>query len=374
RERRDGLQAERDEAVDRIERILSAVGKAQDEIESMQKEERDKYNKQLGPLGETLHELDGLEHLAHERYAEALESLKKAGAQPPSLMSLVHLRAGDKDKALELINKPVRGKKNETVPLANQVYILWEADEREKAQQAFESLRKISATIDFQSPVFSRLTPIAQELGWPEDWRLPVETARDVGQRPPLDSLGPFRWEPTKAPEWTLEDHLATSWSLSHFKGRPVLVIFYLGHGCLHCAEQLHAFSPMADDFREAGIEIIAVSTDPAEQLQKKLAAFTDDDYSFPLVSNDRLDVFKAYRCFDDFERQPLHGTFLIDADGYVRWHDISYEPFMDPKFVLAEAKRLLSSGPVDPETSDATLGKPGGNESKDDDDSEGDG
>ena len=38
----------------------------------------------------------------------------------------------------------------------------------------------------------------------------------------------------------------------------------------------------------------------------------------------------------------PLHGTFLIDAEGLVRWHDISYEPFLDAEFLLKEAKRLL--------------------------------
>jgi len=32
----------------------------------------------------------------------------------------------------------------------------------------------------------------------------------------------------------------------------------------------------------------------------------------------------------------------LIDAQGFVRWHDVSFEPFMDAGFVLSEAKRLL--------------------------------
>ena len=45
---------------------------------------------------------------------------------------------------------------------------------------------------------------------------------------------------------------------------------------------------------------------------------------------------------FDDFENQPLHGTFLIDRDGLVRWQDISYEPFSEVDFLLKEAKRLL--------------------------------
>jgi hypothetical protein len=56
--------------------------------------------------------------------------------------------------------------------------------------------------------------------------------------------------------------------------------------------------------------------------------------------------VFKAYRAFDDFEKQPLHGTYLIDGEGRVRWHDISYEPFNNPDFVLKEAARLLGQTP----------------------------
>ena len=42
-----------------------------------------------------------------------------------------------------------------------------------------------------------------------------------------------------------------------------------------------------------------------------------------------------------------MHGTLLIDGDGMVRWQDISYEPFMNPDFVLKEARRLLDQTPV---------------------------
>ena len=66
-----------------------------------------------------------------------------------------------------------------------------------------------------------------------------------------------------------------------------------------------------------------------------------------PLVSNAELDVFKAYRCYDDFEKQPLHGTFLIDREGLVLWQDISYEPFMEVDFLLKESQRLLSREPA---------------------------
>jgi peroxiredoxin len=115
------------------------------------------------------------------------------------------------------------------------------------------------------------------------------------------------------------------------------------------------AFAPLAGAFREAGIELIAVSTDNVPDLKKSLAVLGTGEFPFPLVANESLDVFKLYRCYDDFEQTPLHGTFLIDADGLVRWQDISFEPFMQPKFLLAEAQRLFSQGPIDPATSAAT-------------------
>jgi len=121
------------------------------------------------------------------------------------------------------------------------------------------------------------------------------------------------------------------------------VVIFYLGHGCLHCVQQLKTFSPKASKFTEEGISIIAIGTDDRNALANSLNAFKDDGESppFPLLSDTSLEVFKSYRAYDDFEDQPLHGTFLIDGAGLVRWQDISYEPFNNPDFILNEAKRL---------------------------------
>ena len=94
---------------------------------------------------------------------------------------------------------------------------------------------------------------------------------------------------------------------------------------------------------RRPASTLCAISSDDAEGLKKSLEAY-DGEIPFPLLADDSLHVFRQYRVFDDFENQPLHGTFLIDPQGRIRWQDISYEPFMDPDFVLTEARRLLSS------------------------------
>ena len=120
----------------------------------------------------------------------------------------------------------------------------------------------------------------------------------------------------------------------------------YLVFGCLHCVEQLQALAPMVDAFRQAGLEIVAVSTESQPKLAKALASYEKggDAIPFPLVADPELATFRAYRAYDDFEKVPLHGTFLVDAFGDVRWQDVSHEPFTEIDFLLEEAKRLLAN------------------------------
>ena len=137
--------------------------------------------------------------------------------------------------------------------------------------------------------------------------------------------------------------------SLTDYRGKPVVVIFYLGAGCLHCVEQLQKFAPRANDFQQAGVSIVGVSTEDLASLTTSVTNFSKDSpFPIPLAADPERRIFKAYRAFDDFENIPLHGTLLIDGAGLVRWQDISFEPFQDVDFVLNEAKRLLSiSHPV---------------------------
>jgi peroxiredoxin len=96
-------------------------------------------------------------------------------------------------------------------------------------------------------------------------------------------------------------------------------------------------------EFSEAGIQVVAIGTDTPEELKNSLTPYQEKGgFPFPLLSDAKLEVFKAYRCID-FGNQPLHGTFVIDAQGRVRWRNISDKPFNDPASVLKEAKQLSS-------------------------------
>lgn len=250
--------------------------------------------------------------------------------------------AGELDAARKAAERAVKSGPSEVLPLAVLVDVLWQDGKHDEAKKQFETLRTVAAEADLETPVLAKLSAVAESAGAGEDWRKKPDPPTDLGQRPPLDELGPFRWQPYQCESWqakTPDGEIVTDVELGN---RPKILVFYLGFGCLHCVEQLHAFSPQYDAFQKAGIDVVGISTETTEDLMTGIKAF-DKKLDLPLYSDGQHDVFKAFRCWDDFEDQPLHGTFLIDTDGKVRWQDISYEPFMDAEFLLKESRRLLN-------------------------------
>lgn len=323
----------------------------QKDIDKAGSEAKKPFDATIKELEPAIAELEGLQAVAAGDAKKAVPLLKKARGIDTMYVQHVRLLAEEGEEAIKDARKHVDAHKNEVQPLAILTELLWKADKKDDAKNIFEQLRALSSPIDLNSPVFARLEPIATELGFTADWRVSKPPAEDIGVRPSLDSLGPFRWQPSPAAEWALKDANDELHALIDYKGRPVIVIFYLGYGCLHCAEQLQAFAPKMEEFKKAGIDLIAISTDDLPGLKISIANYDKGELPIPLVANPELDVFRAYRAYDDFEKQPLHGTFLIDADGMVRWQDISYEPFMDPDFLLTESQRLLSQGVTNTDT-----------------------
>jgi peroxiredoxin len=253
--------------------------------------------------------------------------------------------AGDHAEAEKLARERVKDGPGQVYPLAVLIEVLQRADKKPDARTEFEKLRPLAAFADLDQRIFQRLAPLAKEFGWPEDWRGSREPAADTGERPDLATLGPVHWAPTPATQWTLPTAKGGQVSLQDFHGKPVVVIFYLGSGCLHCVEQIQKLAPETDNFQSAGISLVAISSEPLDTLQGSLAKLSPSEpVPFTLAADPQLEVFKAYRAHDDFENAPLHGIFLIDANGLIRWHDIGYEPFTDAKFLLEESKRLLST------------------------------
>lgn len=358
-----GNKAKGEEKIAAVEhQIKTAREKRYADADSSEREHK-KAGKSVEDIGKALAELfkgsgdkiDRLErHLAELKVYQALAEgkgmadvkplLDTAKDIPPLRLSRVYQKLGDHKKATELAERACKEGKGQVLPLANLADVQWRAGEKDAAKKTFETLRPLCAQADLGEMVLTRLKPIADSLNLPPDWRPKLEWQKDSGERPEIGALGPFRWRPYPAPSWEAVDQNGKQHSLADYKGKPLLLVFYLGSGCSHCIEQLNTMGPVAKEYEAAGIKIVAVSTDSATDLHKTFVQAKDaQGFPFPIVADPGLAAFKAYRTFDDFEGLALHGTFLVDPAGYVRWQDISYRPFGDMKWLLGESKRLLS-------------------------------
>jgi peroxiredoxin/tetratricopeptide (TPR) repeat protein len=283
----------------------------------------------------------------------ALAELETLKDLPKTLRADAFVAAGQPDKAIELLEKEVKDRPHRLATTVR-LHLAYKAARKAEHDARCEELEKLLLGGRF---TFDE-TPLCKRSGWYKRWPglylglvdgEPVfpdsehDFAADFGPRPQLASLGPRRWQPFLATGFDLPCADGGNRTLAEQRGRPVLVVFYLGFGCLRCVQQLEALSPKVKDWKAAGIEIVAIGNEPLARTQQHIAALGDKKLAFPLLADPELAAFKAWRCFDDFESMPLHGTFLVDGDGRVRWQDISFEPFTQVDWLLAESQRLLA-------------------------------
>ncbi|MDF1861146.1 MAG: peroxiredoxin family protein [Verrucomicrobiales bacterium] len=343
----------RDQAMADAEKKAKDAGKKDSEIKKSKEAAEKEFKKDIDAYEKLVNELLVYEALSRKPADKeaALKLLPDLKDLSKHRHALLWQRAGNGDKAIEVAADAVKSGPGQVLPLAAQIQILHANGKIKEAEAAFKKLQTVGHRADLETPPLARLDSIASALKLAEDWRTAPDPGSDIGERPDLDTLGPFRWTPPTAPSFVLPKTDGEIISLSDYEGRPVLVLFFLGRECSHCMEQLNAFAPLREKFTQAGIEILAVSTDDPKGIAETLQV-TDsgkEPFPFPMVSDQSLDHFRAYRAFDDFENMALHGTFLIDGNRRIRWQEISYEPFMHPEWLLEESKRLLKM--EDPES-----------------------
>lgn len=343
----ESLKLERADAVDAAEAEALEAGEKAAGVREAMAEALRSFERRFAALRGHVDSLEALGGLADgEDRKGALQALKEARYDRIHLARLM-AESGDEELAAEGVESAraaAKKREGQLVEQATLAYVLWTAGETEEALEVFEALRDHAALAELDLPPFRRLAPLAAALDLPADWRPAFTEPGDVGQRPELESLGPKHWVPPMAPDFTLPDAYGNEVSLVDYRGRPVLVVNFLGFGCVHCVEQLQALVPVAEGFREAGIEILAIGLNPVEDLRSSLGDDPDNTgFPFRVLTDPSLAQFKEWRAYDDFEEIALHGTYLVDGNGRVRWIDISHLPFMEVDFLLDECKRLLA-------------------------------
>ena len=126
-----------------------------------------------------------------------------------------------------------------------------------------------------------------------------------------------------QAPDFTLRDQHNVEISLSEFRGRAVLLVFYPLAFTGICAGELNLIQSELERFQNDRVQVLAVSVDSPYTLRM----FADiEGLKFPMLSDfwPHGAVAQSYGIFDAHSGVATRATFLIDAEGVVRWKVIN--------------------------------------------------
>ncbi len=153
-----------------------------------------------------------------------------------------------------------------------------------------------------------------------------------------MASRGPLNWEPFAAPALDCVNSEGKPVHLEDYRGKNVLLVFYLNEGCVHCVKQLVAIDKRATEWAEENTVVLAVSSTPPEQNKESQSL---GGLAIRLLSDSNHDNARRFTSYDDFEDMELHSTILIDTRGRVHWKRTGGDPFTDMDFLLKEIKRM---------------------------------
>ena len=171
------------------------------------------------------------------------------------------------------------------------------------------------------------------------------------------EAIGPLNWEPFDAPQLDCLDTDGKPVHLEEFRGKNVILVFYLGDTCPHCVEQLVSICGRSADWEAQNAVVLAVSSTTPEmnKASQKLGKLP-----MRLLSDQDHANARRFTSYDDFEEMELHSTILIDTKGRVHWKRTGGDPFTDMDFLLQTLKRMNAKTEAPPPTAARLEAAPG--------------
>jgi peroxiredoxin Q/BCP len=125
-----------------------------------------------------------------------------------------------------------------------------------------------------------------------------------------------------EAPDFTLDgtdgcDAGRRSYTLSDYRGKPVVLVFYPGDNTPVCTRQLNQYTHDIAEFQAVGAQVLAISPQSVESHDG--FACKQGGFAFPLLADEDKKVGEAYGILGPvgFYRR---SAFVIDANGIVRY------------------------------------------------------
>lgn len=140
-------------------------------------------------------------------------------------------------------------------------------------------------------------------------------------QAPASTSTGPS--QPldagTDAPAFALRSAPDQTSSLSDFRGRPLILVFYPGDWSPVCSDQLGLYQMLLPEFDKFDAQLVGISVDGAWCHQAYARA---NQLHFPLIADfhPKGEIAKSYGAYRDNEGVAERALFILDETGHIVW------------------------------------------------------
>ena len=121
--------------------------------------------------------------------------------------------------------------------------------------------------------------------------------------------------EGNKAPAFKLKNQDGETISLSDYKGKKVVLYFYPKDDTPGCTKEACNLRDNFTSLLEKNIVILGISYDDSLSHQSFIDKY---ELPFPLLSDTKKEVAKAYGSFRGDDKNPLRITTIIDEDGKI--------------------------------------------------------
>ena len=121
------------------------------------------------------------------------------------------------------------------------------------------------------------------------------------------------------APDFTLPDQDGNKVSLSDYRGRTVVLVFYPADFSRVCTDQLSVYQEVLPQFEEAGARLVGISVDGAFCHK----AFREHlNTTIPLLADfhPKGEVAKAYGVWSEEYGVASRSLVMVGPDGVVQW------------------------------------------------------
>ena len=118
------------------------------------------------------------------------------------------------------------------------------------------------------------------------------------------------------APDFTLPGTGGQTFSLSSYRGQPVVIVFYPGDDSPVCTKQLNSYNNELSAFEGVGAQVLAIS---AQDMESHEAFATKYGFKFPLLADTDKSVATAYGTVGPLGF-PRRSVFVVDGSGVIRY------------------------------------------------------